>query len=37
QTAPAAALLAASLLTGAAPAEGIASLDAAPYSPLRFR
>lgn len=37
QTAPAAALLAASLITGEAPAQGIASLDSALYSPARFR
>lgn len=37
QTAPAAALLAASLVTGDAPPEGIANLSAAAYSPARFR
>lgn len=37
QTAPAAALLAAGLITGASPSAAIASLDAALYSPARFR
>jgi D-arginine dehydrogenase len=37
QTAPAAALLAAALVTGNAPPDAIASIDAAPYSPARFR
>ncbi|WP_030539987.1 FAD-binding oxidoreductase [Sphingobium sp. DC-2] len=37
QTAPAAALLAASLLTGDSPPSSIAALDPAPYDPARFR
>ncbi|MBB3981287.1 D-arginine dehydrogenase [Sphingobium fontiphilum] len=37
QTAPAAAMLAASLIDGRAVSETIASIDATPYSPARFR
>jgi len=37
QTSPAAALLAAGLLRGDAPSRAVASIDAAPYSPSRFR
>lgn len=37
QTSPASALLAMSLLTGEAPAETVAGIDAATYSPARFR
>lgn len=37
QTAPAAALLGASLLTGSAPPEAVASIDSAAYCPNRFR
>lgn len=37
QTAPAAALLAASLLMGGAPSRAVASIDASAYSPARFR
>ena len=36
QTAPAAAMLGAALLTGAAPAEAVATIDPAPYAPSRF-
>jgi D-arginine dehydrogenase len=36
QTAPAAAMLGAALLNGAAPAEAVAAIDPAPYAPSRF-
>ncbi|WP_176595112.1 MULTISPECIES: NAD(P)/FAD-dependent oxidoreductase [Sphingobium] len=37
QTSPAAALLAAGLISGEAPPQAVASIDARPYSPSRFR